>query len=219
MGWKRLRSSSLIMIVDIHTHSSAPTHQAIVNVEPLQFNPVEGQLYSVGIHPWNSTKIDADYLKLLDKAVSHPTVVAIGETGVDALRGASKECQIELFKYHIGLSEQIQKPIVIHAVRTYNDIIMLHKLLSPRMAWVIHGFRGNVNVARKLLSADILLSFGEYYNSESLIYTPIDKMFVETDESKLSIDDIYQKIAKSRGITAEELKIAVANNCKSIFYR
>ena len=41
-------------ILDIHTHRPAPQPEALVCVSPADFNPVEGQFYSVGIHPWET---------------------------------------------------------------------------------------------------------------------------------------------------------------------
>lgn len=205
------------MILDIHTHKVDSTcRQAIISVEPAKFCPIEGQLYSVGIHPWNTVDV-SDAIELLEKAVSNDVVVAIGETGVDTLRGASKERQIELFKLHISLSERYQKPVIIHAVHSYNEVMMLRKELKANMPWIIHGFRGNAEVARQLLTAGIKLSIGEHFNSAAMACIPINEIFVETDDSTLSIDAIYSRISQARGEEKAGFKNSVIGNISKCF--
>ena len=43
-------------------------------------------------------------------------MVAIGETGIDRMKGASAERQAELFKLHAILSEILLNPLIIHEV-------------------------------------------------------------------------------------------------------
>lgn len=73
------------MLIDCHTHDTTRT-DAIISVSPALFRPEEGKHYSVGIHPWE-TGATLDF-ELLERAAAHPSVAAIGETGVDRLRGA-----------------------------------------------------------------------------------------------------------------------------------
>ena len=70
------------MLLDIHTHrNAAVSGECIFNVEPARFEPVEGCYYSVGIHPWTVLETGPEDWTTLEKAVGHPSVLAIGEAG------------------------------------------------------------------------------------------------------------------------------------------
>lgn len=74
------------MLLDIHSHYAAPiAGESIWNVEPAVFSPIEGNYYSVGIHPWKAGAVREEEWRLLREAVEHPAVLAIGEAGLDKL--------------------------------------------------------------------------------------------------------------------------------------
>lgn len=110
------------MIVDFHTHRHAPATVGLVSIEsvdPRQFDPQPGCLYSVGLHPWHTLEphVEAS-LQLLARLAAHPQVVAIGETGLDPNRGAALDEQQRIMQRHIAIAEQVGKPLVLHMVRT-----------------------------------------------------------------------------------------------------
>ncbi|MFI3239132.1 MAG: TatD family hydrolase [Bacteroidales bacterium] len=166
-------------IEDIHTHHLR--HRAIVNSTPDDFDPQPGYYYSIGIHPWSSHCVTTEQLDKLDTLATHPSVIAIGETGIDKLRGASLEEQIELFRHHIHLAEKLGKPLIIHTVKSFNEILQLHRSEHPSVAWIIHGFRGNPTIAGQLIARGIYLSYGINHNPESLATTPRTHLLLETD--------------------------------------
>ena len=191
------------MIKDIHTHR-ADAREAVISVNPWEFNPVEGLYYSVGIHPWQVGRAtDADFDRLAECARSD-NVLMIGECGIDKLRGGDLPMQMSVLERHIALSEQVCKPLVLHCVRASNELCRLRRVLRPRMPWVVHGFRGNARVAGQLLDAGFYLSYGERFNPEALAITPADRLLAETDESLLPIDEIHRRLAASRQIEVDE---------------
>ena len=201
---------------DIHTHHNR--YGAIISTTPDEFRPQAGRYYSVGLHPWNLTADSKELLPKLDASVQHEQVVAIGETGLDKLKsGVSYEEQIAYFKHHIHLSEQWEKPLVIHAVKAYDDIIRLHKAMHPFQPWIIHGFRGKPETAAQLVREGLYLSFGEYYNHEALKSVPLDRLLIETDESNLPIDKLYRKAAHTRHLSPRLLRKTIATNIAHIF--
>ena len=176
---------------DFHTHHlDAPAGRAIINLpqewllEPKDFVPRHGALYSAGIHPWWTEHDDEVALMLahLPTLLQHPQVVALGECGLDALRGAPLEHQEELFKAQIALAETYGKPVTLHAVRTYDRLLRLHKLLQPSTRWTIHGFRGKPALAHQLLTAGFDLSYGIRRNQEAYDLTPPERRYDETDD-------------------------------------
>ncbi|WP_305239557.1 TatD family hydrolase [uncultured Muribaculum sp.] len=171
------------MIIDIHTHNTH-AHHALINVEP-GFTPVPGQLYSLAIHPWHATQAGAKTIKQLQAQATLPQVKAIGETGLDK-NHPSPECQTQLLLEHIALSEKLKKPLILHIVRTYNEIIQLSQQVNPTQPWIIHGFRGKPQLAAQLLSHGFYISLGEHYNPETARIIPSNRLLIETDESTAS---------------------------------
>lgn len=173
---------------DFHTHHLDADH-ALISVEP-GFTPRAGAIYSVGIHPWHSAAVTEDELRQLDADVRLDCVKAIGETGLDRLRGATLDRQTDLLLHHIALSEELQKPVVLHIVKAFPEIIALKRRLNPTQAWIIHGFRGKPRQAEELLRHGFYLSLGEHFNPESAEIIPSGRLLVETDESDKNISDI-----------------------------
>ncbi len=184
-------------IVDIHTHNLRALPPAVISVEP-DFDLDPSHLYSVGIHPWHSDLADALTLRLLDLKAQAPNVVAIGETGLDTLRGAPLDRQAQLLQHHIELSEQLGKPLVLHIVRAFNQIMALRRSISPSQPWIIHGFRGKPQLATQLLGSGFHISLGERFNPATAAIIPDDRLHFETDESQLPIDTIASQIFSHR---------------------
>lgn len=207
---------------DIHTHR-IPLHpsQAILSIDasalPLEKKAVHA---SIGIHPWNLTEQNAEsQWEALKAAIQDPRTVAIGEAGLDKLRGPLLEVQTAVFRKEITLAEAHSLPMVIHCVRAFNELIQIKKACTPSQPWIIHGFRGKPSVARELLKHGCRLSFGSLFQEESVRTPPLDRLFIETDESEENIADIYRRIADARGISLEELTEAVKKNVREVFFK
>ncbi len=170
------------MIRDVHTHN--PTaHDAIINVEPGFSAYRHDALYSIGIHPWNTPLATPQLLAALEAEAARPEIVAIGEAGLDKLKGGPLHKQIELFEKQVALSEKLAKPLIVHCVRAWAELLEVHRRLRPRQPWIIHGFRGKPQLARQLLSNGFYLSVGEKCNPDTLAMIPPDRLLRETDDS------------------------------------
>lgn len=99
------------MILDTHTHNLLSA-DGIISVDP-HFDSFEhGKHYSVGIHPWLTGQDNIEEtMSMLDKIATRNDVEAIGEAGIDRLRGASEEIQTHIFVHHIKLAEHTGKPL------------------------------------------------------------------------------------------------------------
>lgn len=176
---------------DSHTHLLK--RNAIVNLDPVDLRGCallrRGYLYSVGIHPWNVFKAQASDFRMLRALAAEPAVVAIGECGLDPkltdAPGLSREeillSQTRLLHFHFRLSESMHKPLILHIVKSFPEIIALKKQWSPSQPWIIHGFRGKPQLARELLDHGFYLSFGKKYNPQSFAITPPSRRLRETD--------------------------------------
>lgn len=184
---------------DIHTHRAAADDSTIVSLGHDTEIPSAG-FYSVGIHPWQTVMSESAAKQAMHEIARRATadnVIAIGECGIDRLRGADLQTQIDIFKQHIELSEDLRKPLVIHAVRANDIILSLKKETAPQQLWIIHGFRGKPLAAKQFIENGIAISYGEKFNPDSVALTPETMLFTETDESELSISEIRKNIYAS----------------------
>lgn len=203
------------MILDAHSHD-IHHRNAIACVSPEAFAPEEGQYYCVGIHPWDSENVSASALRLLHEAAAHPQVVAVGEAGIDKLKGASIEKQMEIFAMQAKIASRLHKPLIVHAVKSLDEILAAKKRENPPVPWIWHGFRGNRHTAETLVKHGFLLSFGERFNAEAVVATPDNALLVETDMSQLPIEKIIEKIASAKGISPHALTQIVASNLHAV---
>lgn len=214
------------MYINIHTHFPASSHDTIAI---LQANAKEAYscsgFCSSGIHPWDTTRLSEHELRqalcALTEIIQSPSTTnklfAIGECGLDKLRGAAMSEQIVWFSEQIRLSESFSKPLIIHCVKAWDELFALHKQLKPHMPWIIHGFRGKPQLAKQLLSKmNISLSFGVNFNSESLRITPLSKLFIETDDILYDLSALYYSIANERNIPVRELISQIECNFVSL---
>lgn len=181
------------MFVDIHTHLD---NQSIIKIVNDNFE--EKILTTVGIHPWEVGVIANEVPRDLQ---SLGMTTAIGEVGLDKAHKETFEKQIEVFEEMIRLSESYKKPMIIHCVRAYSEIIEIRKKTRATMPWVIHGFNSSVETMRQLLRHDMYISLGEIlYRNENqavkiLKNIPLGRLFLETDVSGRDIKDVYSMAA------------------------
>lgn len=183
------------VLTDLHTHRLDST-TGIISVEP-HFSDFEpGKVYSSGIHPWNTESASEDDLNALSEILRRPDVVAVGECGLDRLRGGDLQLQTELFRRHVRLSEEFRKPIIIHSVRCTAELLAERKRSRATMPWAIHGFRGGAAEARQLAGSGIYVSFGERFNADAMPAVPPGMILAETDESQLDISRIISNFGR-----------------------
>lgn len=182
-------------LLDVHTHHPG-REGAIINLAPGEM-PVDGLIYSAGLHPWDTALPDSEIDSRLDEIIrlaARREIVAIGESGLDRLRGASLDRQEALFRRQVAISESECKPMILHVVKAFPEIMRLRRELAPAQPWVIHGFRGKPQLAAELLHEGFYISLGERFNRETAEIIPADRLFVETDESRLSVEEIAARL-------------------------
>lgn len=202
-----------VMIYDIHTHHHPTTPgEAIVQLTPEAFYPRPGHLYSVGLHPWD-VRDDwrTQMAKLLVMAL-HPQVAMIGEAGIDKKNGmASIEAQIEVFREHVRLSELVRKPLIIHCVKAFDEILSIRKEMKATLPWVIHGFRGGIEQWQQLTRAGLHMSIGVHHAPSLIREIPLADLLIESDEHD-NMEMIYNLVKESTGLNVPFLKRHVSDN-------
>lgn len=174
--------------------------------------------YSAGIHPWYIDQEQlSDQLLLLRQSAADAHVIAIGEAGLDKLTQAPWTLQVTLFEEHISLAKTYEKPLVIHCVKAWSEVISLHKKHRPQQPWIIHGFRGNAILAAQLLRQGLYLSFSDRFNPAALTPQMTNRLFLETDDQKPEIYRVYTTAARHLNTEPEQLATTIAANVKSVF--
>lgn len=193
---------------NFHTYYITDEEPCLLNVDAPDLLPTypEGVKLSVGLHPWKVTDAWKEEVSLIREASKRADVWAIGECGLDKVKGGVLSLQMEAFRAQIALAEELQKPMVIHCVRAFDELLMLRRELESsckhegRVAqpWVIHGFRGKPEQAKQLMAKGMLLSFGHQYNLDTLrtVFTSSRPFYLETDDHHpFSVRRIYEQVA------------------------
>lgn len=171
---------------------------------------------SYGIHPWYIADIPQQLAALSRQAVL-PDAAAIGEAGLDKTIQISLTLQEDVFIRQVLLAEELEKPLIIHCVKAWPELAAIKKKMNPRMPWIIHGFRGKAELARQLLRQGCYLSFGRYFQADSVRTAWPDRLFTETDEGEQDIRFVYEKVASALGVAFSECGIQVARNVRAVF--
>lgn len=200
-----LNSKTLNLLFDIHTHNESSSGNIVIRNEfPFSINK-EG-FFSVGIHPWYFSEDDwQSQWETVTKKVKYEHCAAIGECGLDRNVKYPLSLQKTIFERHILLSEEVKKPLIIHCVKAYSELISLKKKYQPQQPWILHGFNKNQAVATTLINENIKLSFGKSLLTNITVQEvfksiPEGSYFLETDDSGLDIAEIYQKAKQLRGL-------------------
>jgi TatD DNase family protein len=214
-----------MIFFDVHTHKKASLKN-VFSIENNYPNALDfTSPFSIGIHPWfvNEDKIEEALLSV-EKKLQEENCFALGECGLDKVTTTAFELQQFVFKKQIGLSERYKKPLIIHCVRAFQEIIEIKKEVKPKQIWILHGFQKNVQIAESLLKNGCMLSFGAaiIHNKklqEVVLEIPLTSILLETDNAAIEIQAIYQKVAEIRKIEVAELQQQIHQNFKNIFKR
>ena len=167
---------------DIHSHSVIAPN-VVTSVSPdYEISAEQGSgWFSVGIHPWDTDcPVDGGTWARLEKMAEDDRVVAIGECGLDSLRGGDEKIQEEIFIRQVRLAEKVGKPLIIHCVRRFGRLLEL-RAQNRAGQWIVHGFRGKPELARQLAAAGIAISLGATTSREKYAAVPDEMIYRETD--------------------------------------
>lgn len=216
-----------IPYIDFHTHKSENENNviSIKNIFPSENNIIDKsnfRLFSTGLHP---SFISSEYEKELainKNLIKDKGFVSVGEIGLDRLTKTDFKLQEEVFKTQVEIAQVINKPIIIHCVRAFPELIRILKQLKITVPVIFHGFNSNLQIAKELIKNGYYFSFG--YDllkpasnaAKTIKNIPREKIFLETDDKDVSIQEIYMKASELLDIQLDILLSQVHNNFKSV---
>lgn len=211
-----------MLYIDIHTHHYKPQPDTI-SVESIYDRFTEAPAdrpISAGLHPWYLHEAE-NQIKQLSIVAQQPNTIAIGECGLDKLTKTDWQLQLKYFELQLQLAENLQKPVVIHCVKAFTETLALLKGITIPV--IFHGINNKLSIIAPLINNGYFLSFGKSLLSpagstrESLNAVPPDQLFLETDDTNVSIKDIYKSAAEIRNITENEIALQLQKNFHSVF--
>lgn len=210
--------------IDIHTHKQSAMGMYVFNRYDDFAMAEDGQPCSLGIHPWYIDKERLNtQLEELARYAGLPNVIAIGECGLDRLTRTDWELQVSAFEAQIKLANRLNKPLIIHCVRAFEEVLNILSAGKVQVPVIFHGFNKSIELAERLINSGYYLSFGAALLKEgsnaaaTLQAMPGDRFFLETDDSPVDISDIYSAAASLLKTEKDALILQLQNNFRRVF--
>ena len=153
------------------------------------------ELYAaVGIHPSDTDDVNDELIDMLTLFLEQPSVVAIGEVGLDYYRSeVAREQQKRVMKRFIRFARELGKPIIIHQRSAEEDLYQIVRDEGGgEVSGVMHCFSGDVKMAAQMLDLGFYISFAgnisfkNFKQQEVIREVPLEKLLLETDAPFLS---------------------------------
>lgn len=205
--------------IDAHTHKVQKADvKSLVNISLQTKVDAIPNLFSIGIHPWDVTINES--IEFIENQILDKRCYAIGETGLDRSEKYSHtiDQQKIIFKKHIQLSNESSKPLIVHCVKAFSDIIEILNQHQVTQKILFHDYNGNDQITKQLLRFDSYFGYGgklfykESRGFKALKGIPIERVLFETDDLLKEIQDIYLEASKILNIELEVLKRQIENN-------
>ncbi|MDA3883017.1 MAG: TatD family hydrolase [Bacteroidales bacterium] len=180
--------------------------------EVLRGKGTKGVYFSSGIHPWDSAQPNAkQVINDLEQLANSDTFFCIGECGIDRACDVPLEIQFPVFEQQVQIAQKTGKPLIIHAVRSYSDILSVLKKYAVTIPIIFHDFRGNEVQITQMLHYNAYFSFGFSGISQAKMHKnihliPRERLCLETDDDNRQVSDMY-------GIASDILDISVSELC------
>lgn len=211
------------MFINIHSHQPPQTNEFVIKNLYNHFEQtVTGGNYSIGLHPWYLTETTwIDEIKILELYSINKNVLAIGECGLDRICTTGFLLQQKVFAAQIVLANKINKPLIIHCVKAYDEVVQLLQQNNNRVPVIFHGFNKNKVLAQQLINKGFYLSFGKALQQpaiqELIKLLPAEKIFFETDDTAINIEEVYASAAQALQIDINSLSLQIKKNAVTVF--
>ncbi len=198
--------------INIHTHRKARYEDEIAIRNAYHRHTDLQYPVSFGLHPWLIDRFYShELMKDIERNIKQENVWAIGECGLDKAIQTDLELQKSILKAHVNWADMTGKPLVIHCVRAYNELVPFIK--NSQATFLLHGYKGSEEQSKQLLKYDnVFFSFGKrlFQADEGYIKSiktiPLERTLLETDNSNYTIKEIYKQYALYKQIDEGMIK-------------
>ncbi len=144
----------------------------------------------IGLHPCDVNEDFEVYLEQMEKWMTTNTFYGIGETGLDLYwEKKHLDIQIQSLKRHIQWAKKFEKPLILHARDSFNELLdVIESEMDEKLFGIFHCFNGDVGTAQRILNLrQFVLGIGgviSYPKSDlknTLLHVPLEKIVLETD--------------------------------------
>lgn len=213
--------------LDFHTHRMREATREDV-MEIVSVHPGKGhtyQYYTIGFHPWwIEMPLNPSQSEVLAHGLKDPYCLALGEIGLDNLKGPAMDQQMAILRSQLPLAIEYHKPVIIHCVRAFDQLVRIKKQFPEIKNWCIHGYGRHATLARQLIDQGFYISLmpglpaAKY--KEILTAIPLDRVFLETDSMpEVSIKQVYQDRAADLSMDVTHLCARMNENAQTFFDR
>lgn len=194
---------------------------------------------AVGYHPHETKTANPEDLAELEKLLTHPKVVAVGEVGLDYFHDHSpRDVQQKILLTFLGWYQKYKKPIIIHCRDAYEDLLgILRKYSAGPYHGTLHCYSSDAATMKKYLDLGFQIAFGgalTYKKNDGLreacAQCPKDRLLLETDapylppqtkrgtrNEPLYMIETAECAAKLHGMTVEEMAGLTTMNAQKLF--
>ena len=189
---------------------------------------------ALGIYPTEAIKLDEIQLnESLDFIKKNKNkIIAVGEIGLDYLRGNNKEKKKKIFIELLAFAEKIKKPIIVHSRKAEDDVINILESSGIKKV-ILHCFSGGFELVKKAAGLGYYFSipanivFSQHFQKMAEEVT-INQLFAETDAPYLSpfkgkrnepafVAEAVKKIAEIKGFDKTEVANNIFLNYQKVF--
>ncbi len=214
-----------VRVLDFHTHTlRAHDKDHVMEIVSLHLGQDKlHEYFTIGMHPWwTKYPIPEDDLQRLFEISQNPNCLAIGEIGLDKLKGEPMEQQMSNLQALLQVARQANKPVIIHCVRAFDQLIQIKKDNPAIKDWCIHGYGRHATLASQLIRQGFYLSLMPGMPREKLQSLleaiPFEKLFLETDSMpETNIEAVYHEAADIKGVGLETLCQQINLNAQAFF--
>lgn len=209
------------LYINFHSHFPARESEWVLQNISTNFDQPNLPLqFSAGLHPWYLEEDLEPQLTQLQKLSTHPHLMAIGECGLDKICNTNFSLQQEAFRQQVSLANEINKPLIIHCVRAYDEVLAILNDLNNKVPVIFHGFNKSAELASQLVKKGYYLSFGKDLSKEHVqsyfLHLPLTSLLLETDDAEISIKELYTIASRLRNISVDELSLQLQKNTEKI---